>query len=299
MRFIPDSLVIKKGNVVLPSASYILDRSVGAEDGFKVKFTNDDLITISIVYQTEFNIDWMSPPVDWSNPLRITNFMNSAKVDWIDSTEAAKSQTTTATFIPRIEVKNNGFKYGAYNAVTKELTWTLGVNYNGKILTNANVQDALESNQKFTKDSLKVYKMNIPANSIPPDPTPLDEIDHSKYEYTVDNQNKLVVHFFQPISEPFYIVFKTSLKGQLINSTVSNTAIVYDGTKQVSGDLKATLPIPKGGEYVNKSGSQSGDKINWSVQINYGQSTLNDAKIIDTPSINQQLLPNSFQLFSL
>ena len=42
---------------------------------------------------------------------------------------------------------------------------------------------------------------------------------------------------------------------------------------------------------MNKSGSQSGDKINWSIEINHGQSTLNDAKIVDTPSGNQQLLP--------
>ncbi|NOU87550.1 LPXTG cell wall anchor domain-containing protein [Paenibacillus sp. LMG 31460] len=292
LRFIPDSLVIKKGNVIVPSTDYIFDSSVPVEDGFKVKFTNAISEPISIDYKTDFNLDLISPP-------GTTDFINSAKVDWIDSSEKTKTQTASATFIPRIEVKNNGFKFGGYNAVTKEITWTVGVNYNGKTLADANIQDTLESNQKFdvnSPDSLHVYKMTInPENG---NPSRGGEIDRKKYEYTLDNQNKLIVHFLQPISEPFYIVFKTSLQGQLINSTVSNTAIAYDGTKQVSGDLKATLPISKGGEYVSKSGSQSGDKINWSVQINYGQSTLNDAKIIDTPSINQQLLPNSFHLFA-
>lgn len=297
LRFMPGSLVIKKGSVVVPSTDYILE-SVAADEGFIVKFKNTISEPISIIYTTFFHIDWISPPVDWSNPQETTNFINSAKVDWIDSAETAKTKTAIAKFIPRYEVKNNGFKYGSYNAVTKEVTWTVGVNYNGKTLTNANVQDILESNQKFIKNSLKVYKMNIPAaDGIPSAPTPIDEIDLSKYGYT-DTQNKLVILFKQTISEPYYIVFKTSLQGQLINNTVSNTAIVYDGAKQVSGNLSATLPIPKGGEYVSKNGVQSGDKINWSVQINFGQSTLNDAKIIDTPSINQQLLPDSFHLFA-
>ncbi|KQX57752.1 hypothetical protein ASD40_32345 [Paenibacillus sp. Root444D2] len=289
LRFIPSSIVIKKGNVVLPSTDYILN-SV-EDEGFTVKFKNTISEPLSITYTTYFNIDLISPP--WN-----ANFINSAKVDWVDSANAGKSQTAIATFIPRDEVKNNGFKYGAYNAVTKELTWTVGVNYNGKTITNASVQDTLESNQKFTNDSLKVYKMNIPPNGIPLAPTPADEIDLSKYKYTVDSQNKLVILFQQAISEPYYIVFKTSLQGQLINSTVTNTARAFNGTEPVTNNLSATLPIPKGGEYVTKSGGQSGDKINWTVQINYGQSTLNDAKIIDIPSINQQLLPNSFHLFA-
>lgn len=294
LRFIPDSLVIKKNNVELPPSDYILDSSVAAEDGFKVNFKNAISEPISIVYKTEFNIDWISPP-------GTTNFINSAKVDWIDSTEAAKTKTATATFIPRNEVKNNGFKYGAYDAASKKLEWTVGVNYNGKAIADAIVQDTLESNQKFIDDPLNqldllaVYQMNIQANG---DHSLGGKIAPSKYKYAVDSQNRLVVHFLQPISEPFYIVFKTSLQGQVINSSVSNTARAFNGTEPVSGNLKATLPIPKGGEYVRKSGEQSGDKIHWSVQINYGQSTLNDAKIVDTPSINQQLLPDSFHLFA-
>lgn len=294
LRFKPDSLVIKKGSVVVPSTDYILDSSVAAEDGFKVKFTNAISEPVSIVYKTDFNIDWISPP-------GTTNFINSAKVDWIENSDVIKTKTTTATFIPRDEVKNNGFKFGAYDAASKKLEWTVGVNYNGKAIADAIVQDTLESNQKFIDDPLNpldllaVYQMNIQANG---NHSQGGKIDPSKYDYAVDSQNRLVVHFHQPISEPFYIVFKTSLQGQLINNTVLNTARIFDGTKQVSGNLSATLPIPKGGEYVSKSGSQNGDKINWSVQINYGQSTLNDAKIIDTPSINQQLLPNSFHLFA-
>ncbi|NOU76559.1 LPXTG cell wall anchor domain-containing protein [Paenibacillus sp. LMG 31458] len=294
LRFIPDSLVIKKGNVIVPSTDYIFDSSVPVEDGFKVKFTNAISEPISIDYKTDFNLDLISPP-------GTTDFINSAKVDWIDSSEKTKTQTASATFIPRNEVKNNGIKYGAYDAASKKLEWTVGANYNGKAIADAIVQDTLESNQKFIDDPLKpldllaVYQMNIQANG---DHSLGGKIAPSKYKYAVDSQNRLVVHFLQPISEPFYIVFKTSLQGQVINSSVSNTARAFNGTEPVSGNLSATLPIPKGGEYVSKSGSQSGDKINWSVQINYGQSTLNDAKIIDTPSINQQLLPNSFHLFA-
>ncbi|MGO4273474.1 SpaA isopeptide-forming pilin-related protein, partial [Paenibacillus sp. TAF58] len=69
-------------------------------------------------------------------------------------------------------------------------------------------------------------------------------------------------------------------------------------TVPVSKNLTASVNIPKAGEYVNKNGTQSGDKINWTININRGQSTVDAAKITDIPSDNQFLLPDSFHLFA-
>lgn len=288
MRFIPSSFVIKKGTVPLTPADYTLDSSIDPGDGFLVRLTNPISEPLTITYKTDFNLDWISP-------LGTTIFTNLAKIDWLDKTEVQQSKTAQAKFDPRDEVKNNGFKYGAYNATSKEITWTVGVNYNSKATEMASVQDTLESNQKLVDGSLAVYKMIIAVDG---SASQGEAIDKSKYTYTVDGQNRLIIRFDPSFQDAYQIVFKTSLNGQLINSTVTNTARLFDGDTPISNPLIATLNIPMGGEYVSKSGEQIVDKINWTVLINRNQSTLTDAKIVDTPTSNQQLLPNSFHLFA-
>lgn len=122
--------------------------------------------------------------------------------------------------------------------------------------------------------------------------------EQNAYSYSVGSGNELRVVFADSINEPYVIVFKTSLAGQLIGSTVVNTAKLLDGTVKVSKDLIASVTIPHGGEYVLKNGLQNGDKINWSLAVNRSQSHVKDAKIIDTPSYNQILLPDSFRLYA-
>ncbi|TXK77835.1 collagen binding domain-containing protein [Paenibacillus sp. N3.4] len=291
LKLVSGSLVIKQGSTTLTSpADYTVDSAVLSDQGFKVTFVNDLSGPVSISYKTAFNNDWISPANS------TTDFINSAKIDWTDSSSHTQTKTVTSTFVPRDEVKNNGFKLGTYNAVSKQLTWTVGVNYNSKTLANAVVEDTLESGQQLIGSSLVLYNMIIPSNGNPSKGT---VVDNTYYSYNVDSSNKLVVTFLKEISAPYYIVFNTSLDGKLINSTsVNNAAKLFDGIAPVSKSLTATVNIPQGGEYVNKTGAQSGDKINWTININRGQSTVADAKLVDTPSENQFLLPASFHLYS-
>lgn len=288
LRLIPSSLVIKKGVTTLSTAEYTLDNSVASDVGLTVTFTNVITEPITISYKTDFNLDWIQPAGS------TTDFNNSAKIDWIDPTNKEQSKTVAAKFVIRTEVKNNGFKYGSYDALLKQLTWTVGVNNNKKILTEAVVEDLLESNQELVQGSLAVYTMKVAPNGNYSRDT---VVDPTNYNYRVDANNKLILAFKQTISGPYYIVFKTSLNGQLITSTVNNTAKLFDGTLPASNDLKASVNIPYGGEYVSKNGLQSGDKVDWTIMINRSQSTVTDAVIIDTPSVNQILMPDSFHLF--
>ncbi|MBP1967232.1 LPXTG cell wall anchor domain-containing protein [Paenibacillus aceris] len=294
LRLLPDSLVIKKGATILDPTEYTVDSSVALDEGLKITFANTLTSPITISYKTEFNLDWIQPAGS------INYFLNSAKINWIDRSEVAQSKTVMAKFEPRDEVKNNGFKNGTYDLNSKQITWNVGFNYNGKTLEAAMLEDFLESNQKLVDSSngsvtFNVYHMNVQANGAT---TIGSTVDRLSYDYHVDANNKLVVTFKQPISGPYYLVFKTSLEGQLLNSTVKNTAKLFDGDKPVSNDLTASVPIPHGGEYVSKEGLQSGDKINWKITINRGQSTVFDAAILDTPTVNQVLLPDSFHLFA-
>ncbi|WP_127460517.1 collagen binding domain-containing protein [Paenibacillus elgii] len=287
MRLIPGSLTVKEGNKPMDATDYTVDASVPADQGFKITFNRALYGQVTITYSTEFNMDWLGN--------NATNFLNQATVAWVDGNSKAQTKTVSATFDPRIEVKNNGFKNGVYDASLKQITWTVGVNYNGKTLAGAVVQDTLESGQKLIDNSLTVYNMNIAANGTPSLGT---VVDSTYYNYTVDKDNKLTVTFLKPISAPYTIVFKTSLEGKLIDNKVNNTATLFDGTTPVSKNLTASVNIPFGGEYLNKSGTQNGDKINWTILINRGQSTVTNAKIVDTPSENQLLLPGTFKLFT-
>ncbi|NOU63742.1 cell wall protein [Paenibacillus sp. LMG 31461] len=290
LRLIPDSLVVKKGNVILTSpADYTLDSSIGADVGFTLTFTDPISQPIKITYDTAFNLE-LALPLGSANV-----FTNQGTIDWI-SQEQAHTKTVTAEFNPYNEVKKNGFKSGTYNAVNKQITWSVGINYNGKSISEAKIEDMLESGQTLLENSLVIHKMLIAPSG---GHSLGDLVDPARYHYEVTPQKKLIITFLDPISEAYTIDFITSLENQLITNKVLNTAKLFDGSTQVSKDLTAAVNIPHGGEYVSKNGSQNGDKINWQITVNQGQSKLSDAEIFDTPSSNQVLVSDSFHLFSM
>ncbi|QUL52936.1 LPXTG cell wall anchor domain-containing protein [Paenibacillus tritici] len=288
-KVIPGSLVVRtlSGTVVNPSAYTLLVNSpVKPNDGFKVKFNSPVTGTYTISYQTEFSNDWLTGNTN--------DFINVARIDWKDAQNKAQWTEASGKFIPNPEVKNNGFKSGTYDASSKELTWTVGVNYNSKAIADPGVTDVLGDGQSLVPGSLKVFKMNIAKDG---SHSPGAEVNGNEYSYSVGSNNELKVDFANAINSPYYVVFKTSLAGQLIGTKVANTAKLLDGTKQVSKDLKAVVDIPHGDEYVFKKGVQNGDKLNWTIAINRTQSHVKNAVITDVPSTNQILLPDSFQLY--
>lgn len=289
LKLIPESLVIrnKNGNVIIPTSySLVYDTPVQHNKGFKVVFHSPITGLYTISYSTEFNKDWI-----WA---KTENFNNKVRIDWMDTSEALRTAEAEGLFIPRMEAKNNGFKSGSYNASAKEITWTIGANYNGKTVEAPTVVDTLEAGQALVPGSLKVYTMNVAKNG---DPTKGAEVNSREYDYSVNSDNELKIVFTAPINSPYYIEFTTSLEGQLIGTSINNKAILYDGTNKVSKDLTASVTIPYGDEYVLKNGVQNGDKIDWSILINQSQSTVKDALIKDSLSGNQILLQNSFHLY--
>ncbi|KAI7250927.1 hypothetical protein KC345_g11614, partial [Hortaea werneckii] len=235
-KYIPGSLVVRNelGTVLNNSAySLIVGSPVQPNEGFKVKFNPPFSGTYTISYQTEFSNDWLTGSAD--------NFLNLARVDWKDSSNITRSTEARGLFIPIPEVKNNGFKSGVYDASAKEITWTVGVNYNSKAIADPRVTDILNSGQTLVPDSLRVYRMNIASGGAHSFGA---EVGSGAYSYNVGSGNELLVDFDGSINSPYYIVFKTSLDGQLIGSTVANTAKLLDGTKKVSKDLNATVNIP-------------------------------------------------------
>ncbi|WP_274528386.1 collagen binding domain-containing protein [Paenibacillus piscarius] len=288
-KFIPGSLVVRTlSGKVIPDTAYsvITNSPVQPNESFKVKFNSPVNGTYTISYKTEFSNDWLKGSTD--------EFINVARIDWKNSDGKAQWTEAKGKFIPIPEVKNNGFKSGSYDASSKELTWTVGINYNSKSIKYPQLRDLLADGQSLVPDSLHIYKMNIAKDG---SHSRGDEVNRSEYSYSVGSNNELRVIFAKAVDSPYYVVFKTSLEGQLIGTSVANTAKLLDGEKSASKELKATVDIPYGDEYVFKDGAQNGDKLNWTIVVNRTQSHVRDAVITDVPSTNQILLPDSFQLY--
>ncbi|MGO4270789.1 collagen binding domain-containing protein, partial [Paenibacillus sp. TAF58] len=220
LEYRPETLVVKQGATTLNSPADYTVSNVLNDTGFTIQFASTLTAPVTVSYSTYYNNDWISPVGS------TTNFLNDATVNWT-GTLPNQHIIVHSTFTPRDEVKNNGFKNGSYNAATKQLTWTVGVNYNGKTINNAVVKDLLESKQKLVAGSLKVYEMNIPVNG---DPSMGAFVNGSEYDYLVDSANTLILNFKAAITKAYYIVYSTSLDGELIDTNVSNTANVYEAT---------------------------------------------------------------------
>ncbi|ASA19660.1 collagen binding domain-containing protein [Paenibacillus donghaensis] len=303
LKFIPGSLQIRdKNNNLLSAASYelVYTKPLVENNGFVIKFKVPVTGPLTVGYQTEFNNDWLeSNGTAYNWVTGDAKFTNKAELDWVDPAEPSvtKHLTAEATFNPDEKVKKNGYKNGSYNPASKQISWEIGLNYNSKPLQNAVLTDVIQSNQQMEKSSIKVYALTISENGTPQQG---NELSSTLYKVEYDESSKLLkISFNNPISTPYLVKFTTSLKGQLTeDKTISNTAKLLDGTKAVSKDLTATVTIPYGGEYAEKSGVRSGSKVNWTIHINRNQSYVQNAVITDESSSNLMLLPSSFHLYN-
>ncbi|SET92878.1 LPXTG cell wall anchor domain-containing protein [Paenibacillus sp. NFR01] len=293
LKLVPGSIVVKKGGSTL-SSGYSLS-NVEETKGFEVKFASALAGPYTIIYKTYFDNQWLN--YDW---LKTTaKFENAATVKWSDAgSSATKSKTASAVFTPNSKERANGFKSGDYNAATKEITWTIGVNYNRSELNNAKVTDVLESGQAYVAGSLSVYPMTVEKDGDAVKGT-TKIVPGKVYTVTYDEGGKqLEVAFSGKIQAGYYLVFKTSLGGKAVDSPeIDNTARLSSGNGKESRDLNASVDIPNAGQFIDKTGVQNNTKIKWSVNINYSQSYIENAVITDYPTDNQLLLGDSFKLY--
>ncbi|SDB84314.1 conserved repeat domain-containing protein [Pelagirhabdus alkalitolerans] len=270
---------------------YIGDYNVNYNDDnneVTIEFLDDITEQVTLSYSTA---------VDFDVAGREDSYTNSARVDWIpEGEEESVSKTGTASFNPDDSTKNNGFKFGSYNIQDKEITWTIGVNYNNETLNGVIVEDPILGDQNFDIDDVNIYEMELTG-----------EEDGFEYgndvtdQYTIDtlpNDPGFSVDFGD-IQNGFIIEFTTDLEDTVIESTYDNTATIESSNRD-DATLDASLSPRFGGEYTTKSASQSSENgriVNWEVNINRSQSTLNNIEITDTPSINQTILQDTLTIY--
>ncbi|WP_218918887.1 SpaA isopeptide-forming pilin-related protein [Paenibacillus borealis] len=260
-------------------------------EGFVIKFLKPITKAYTITYSTKFDY--------YSLITASKYFINTASILWDEKTSSS-AQTSSSTFTPDAKVIKNGFKTGKYDIASKKITWTVGANYNKRVLAaGAELVDTLPAGQQVVAGTVIVNKLNYGADgahySVNP---PLVE----GTDYTVTVTDKLLkVKFKDSVDYAFYVVFKTEfIDGDINLSSVTNNAILNNSEdKPVSEVLSGSASVTNGGQYVTKTGSRdSSDQtiINWTVTINANQSNVSNVQIVDTPSSNQVLLPESFQL---
>lgn len=290
LEFLPDSLSVKAGGIELPKSDYTVE-SPDPRSGFVIKFnkTIDKLVTVE--YKTKFNLGWKT---DKSKGL-----INRASVTWTENGKSFGPINREATFTPDDYTNNNGSKDGTYDPVNKEITWNVKLNYNLDPIAGAKVTDVLGQSQTYVPDSVQVYEMTLTGkrNGVAKG----SELPADRYEVIVPseaNGHMLTVVFKDdPLEKPYWITFKTTLKGALIEPEIHNTAKLMSGTAEAA-KWNAYVKVPNGGTYVSKTGTQNNNKIDWTIRINEGQSHISNAKIIDNPSPNQILIEDSFRLYA-
>lgn len=295
LALLPDTLKIQSVDgtteLLAPMDYELVPRSADYKQGFTLIFHKTIQKAYTIKYSTLYNNDWKT---DTTKP----EFRNKSFIDYQYENGETSSHEVECPIWPDFMTQRNGAKQGSYDASSKLITWDIKANYNRKILNHAEVRDVLLQGQRLLPGSVKVYDMTLlgwwdgvqKGAEIPAD-------QYTIIPPTKQNSNELRIQFKKPIQTPYWITFQTSLEGELIEKEIHNRALLLDGQKTVS-DWAAQVTVPHGGEYVSKAGAQNGNKIDWSIRINEGQSHVSNAKIVDQPSNNQILIEDSFHLYS-
>lgn len=284
----PSSLKITTGSTTLiVDVDYKVTKN--EENEFVIEFLNKIVTPHRITYRTKFDYEQRED--------KAKNYLqNKAILTWKDRDNKEQVKETVSNFHPDTYTQGNGFKNGSYNALSQEITWNVGINYNLKSLSNAIVEDMIQGNQQLLKDTIEIYKLNLSGSS---NGIVLgDLVPEEDYSIIWLNNNGFQVKFKNSIKTPYIIKYKTSLKGlSHVESRYTNKATLYDDTEKET-ELNASVNIPYGGRYATKTGVQNGNSINWSISINFAQSKVSNAKITDSPNDDQRIIKNSIRLFS-
>ncbi|WLF30814.1 SpaA isopeptide-forming pilin-related protein [Bacillus altitudinis] len=286
-----DSLKVTTGNTVLEEGTDY--QIVEHANGFDIQFMKEIKTEHTITYTTSFDYEKRADKDQ-------KNLRNHVKLEWVNEDGKDLTKENQSVFTPDTYTQSNGFKNGTYDAKKKEITWNIGVNYNLKHLEEAKIEDFIQGNQRLLKDSIIVYSLDLQGGENGAEEKEVLAKEHYDIKFLENEKGEsgFEVIFKHAIDSPYKITYQTSVEGMdLVQKTYENKATLYDG-KTKESDVNAVVSIPNGGKYTSKSGNQQGKVIDWKLNINFGQSTVQDATIIDHPSSNQAIIENSFHLYS-
>ena len=266
-------------NQVVSTDKYKIDQTAASDtvgENFVLSFTDkltdeEHSHAYRIDYKTKVDYDLMTSG----------KFKNNVSYDWIDINNQPHNSKQDIPFNPVWFVKDDGFKNGNYNAVTKEITWTVGINFQLHDLKNASIVDSIKKGQTYVDGSAVLNKIT--------------SFDAKGYTFVSTSTPVMFDATTQTLStnlpednSAYLLIYKTSVDGTMITSSYKNTATYTNNGN--SKNFDATVSVKNGDELISKGGTQSTDDsslVNWTLTLNASQSTISDASITDTPSANQ------------
>ncbi|GGI66612.1 hypothetical protein GCM10011482_22660 [Enterococcus alcedinis] len=289
-KFVGDGLTLKEdtfqlidgsGQPLVRDTDYQLEvtpPAPGNPGSFKVHFTGNYASTkesFTLSYQTNFERNSDGSAI----------YKNKADIKWKEGGIDYSTNTAEVEGTPSGHTGPNGVKSGTFNPVDKQITWEINTNYARLDISaeDYRIEDLLDASQEYVEGSLEVYTYTINAKGEIISKTPITS-DYSLKQSVEGNQNKLTVTFKESARKQgtIGIQFKTKFKNNLITETViENTATVLAGNKEYK--LKAeTTAIDDGNNFANKSGKQTGNRINWEIELNPNGSKVDEFTLKDT-----------------
>ncbi|MVP00990.1 collagen binding domain-containing protein [Paenibacillus lutrae] len=293
MTMLPDTLEISG---LTKDTDYKIEADPDYTEGFKITFLKDITTKHMITYSTQF---------DPANNKK-TQYTNNAHLNWV---EGGVQQIAISKTVDRPldnYTKDNGSKTGKYDAVTKDINWTLDINYNLHKIDQGVVRDFYTGEQTFKPGSVSVQALKLTGADNGVTPTGALLVLNQDYKIetkTLNGKDGFELTFLKPIDSAYRIKYTTSLENHPVAAVYSNEAVLIDASQPAKELYKKTATVkPKfGGEYINKTGRQgtgaSQEYAYWQVNVNRSQSVVENAVLKDTLSANQILLPGSFKLY--
>ena len=294
---VPNGLTVDYDSFVLKDKDHNTTLSEGTDyviskqgNGFTISFANalkehaTSWYTLS--YKTAFETNSLPDGGKWTN---------TATATWTDKDGHDHTNKGQADFTPKTEFKNDGSKSGSYNAVSKQITWTVVTNYNQRKLSNASITDPIIGDQDYVADSAKLYEASINTNGSYVLGTQVASANIS-FDST---KKQLTAKLPNDSSKAYVLIYQTSLSGKVIDQKSYDNTATYTNNKK-SSDLTAQVSVPNSGNVLDKTGKQ--DPTNsayalWTIWVNKAQSTFSDAVVTDEPSDNQIIDQSSIVIY--
>lgn len=262
----------------LPDNKYtVTDSVVDGKYHFELKFNDDIESAYRIEYKTK------APERVFENG-KVTNTV----------TYGEHSDSASQNITQQILVKGNSEK----DYLNKTVRWTITINKDSKTMENLKVTDT------FVNAGLKLVPGSLTIKPVAGGPAVATEVVYTEHDPVAVNDG-FTITFKAPISEPYTITYLTKFnfdwlaedKNQFVNQALLEW--VENGQSRT---IKTTSTFDPRAEVKNnglKNGSYNAftKEITWNVGANYNMKTLTNAKLVDTISSGQVVVPDSVKVF--
>ncbi len=247
---------------------------------------------ITITYTTEYDV---------RGATNLDKYENTGSLVWKTVGNPYSIGEVKSIVTINNQQKNKGYKDGVYNYQEKKFEWKVGINYNFDKISNPIFTDTLSNSQVVDRNSIKVYKIDLTHGGDGEiiDTNPLKEgIDYTLTPAPLENT--FTITFVNEINEPYRIMYesKTKLDYYAPNDTgtdhvISNNATLTDNGNPQSNWTK-DVTVEHSDKLITKNYKQIGSsaKLNWTLNLNWSQSTLEKVVITDTVGKDDEGNPN-------